>query len=97
MLNVFSAEIAAAPVSHIFMLLSYQYLEKPFKEINIYGSLDSPKVKKLLSFLRNNYKPELLLKISTSTKKNERSEFSLCSSFVCGERTDNLDDILSKL
>lgn len=97
MLTVFAAEIAAAPASHIFMLLSLKYFENPFKEINIYGSLDDPKVKKLLSYLRHNYKPGILLKINQSEKVKGDSKFSLCSNFLCGEKNKDLEAIISKL
>ena len=97
MLNNFSAEIAAAPASHIFMLLSFQYLKEPFKEINIYGSLDNAKVRELLSYLRDNYKPQVLLKVNQQQEVKGDSEFSLCRNFVCGERTDNLDEIIAEL
>ena len=94
LLGAFAAEISGAPASHIYLLLSYQYLEKPFKEINIYGSLNNPQVKKLLAYCRNNYKPELLLKFNYSA---EKAEFSLCSNFVCGERTTKLNELISDL
>lgn len=97
MLTTFAAEIAAVPASHIFMLLSYQYLENPFKEINIYGSLDDPQVKELLAYLRQNYKPEILLKSYQSEAGKEDIEFSLCNNFVCGEKTNDLNKIISDL
>lgn len=97
MLTTFAAEIAAVPASHIFMLLSCQYLENPFKEINIYGSLDDPKVKKLLAYLRQNYKPEILLKSYQAEAGKEDIEFFLCSNFVCGEKTNDLNKIISDL
>ena len=97
MLSTFSAAAASAPASHIFMVLSYQYLKNPFKEINIYGSPDDQKVKKLLDYLRDNYKPELLLKIHPAAETESKAEFSLCRNFTCGEKTDKLDDIISKI
>lgn len=92
LLKAFSSEISLSPVSHIFMLLSYKYLENPFKEINIYGSLDNPKVKELFIYLRHNFNPKLLLNFS-STIGN--TKFSLCSNFVCGEKTGDLNEIIS--
>ncbi|MGM0500604.1 MAG: thioredoxin domain-containing protein [Bacillota bacterium] len=94
MLTAFASEIAYAPVSHIFMLLSYKYLEHPFQEIRIDGSLDNPKVKELLDHLRHNYNPKLLLNFSSSAGNNE---FSLCSNFVCGKKTSNLTEIISNI
>jgi len=97
MLSTFSAAVTAAPASHIFMLLAYKYLEKPFKEINIYGSLDAPEVNKLLNYLRGNYRPDLLLKFHPAAETESKVEFSLCSNFSCGEKTDNLEHIISEL
>ncbi len=96
MLSTFAAAVNSSPVNHIFMLLAYKYLENPFKEINIYGSLDDQKVKELLAYLKDNYKPQVLLKFNDSEGAKEgKSEFSLCSNFVCGEKTSNLDEIIS--
>ncbi|RAK03990.1 hypothetical protein C8C77_1476 [Halanaerobium saccharolyticum] len=97
MLASFSSEIAAAPVNYIFMLLTYHYLENPFKEINIYGSADGSKVETLLSYLRDNYRPDLLLKVNQPEGEKEENKFSLCRNFVCGKKTANLDDIISEL
>ena len=94
MLNTFASEINAAPASHIFMVLAYKYLENPFQELNIYGDLNNPKITRLFDYLRNNYQPNLLLNFNSEAGK---SEFSLCSNFVCGERTDNLKEITAKL
>ncbi|MFW6230239.1 MAG: thioredoxin domain-containing protein, partial [Halanaerobium sp.] len=98
MLSTFAAAVNSSPVNHIFMLLAYKYLENPFKEINIYGSLDDQKVKELLAYLKDNYKPKVLLKFNDSEGEKEgKSEFSLCSNFVCGEKTGNLDNIISEI
>ena len=98
MITTLSAGIDSSPASHIFMLLSYKYLENPFKEINIYGSLEDKKVKELLAYLKNNYKPQILMNyIDEEVKTEGGSEFSLCSNFVCGQRTSNIDDIISDL
>jgi uncharacterized protein YyaL (SSP411 family) len=94
MLSSFASEIMTSPVSHIYMLLSLKYLENPFKKINIYGSLDNPQVKKLFDYMRHNYNPKILLKSSSVSDKNG---FSLCSNFVCGERTSDLNDIISDI
>lgn len=98
MLNSVSSEISYSPVSHLLLLLAYDYLENPFKEINIYGSLEDQKVKELLAYLKNNYKPEILLKFNQRSEKlAEETKFSLCSNFVCGEKTTNLNEIISSL
>jgi hypothetical protein len=94
MLNTFSAAITSSPVNHIFMLLAFKYLENPFKEINIYGSLDDSQVEKLLDYRRLEYNPQLLLKFNSEPGQ---SEFSLCSNFICGERKACADDIISDL
>ncbi|CCU78624.1 Thymidylate kinase [Halanaerobium saccharolyticum subsp. saccharolyticum DSM 6643] len=94
MLSSFASEIMRSPVSHIYMLLSLKYLENPFKKINIYGSLDDPQVKELLAYLRHNYNPKILL---NSSLASDKSGFSLCSNFVCGEITDDLNDIISDI
>ena len=94
MLSCFASEIMISPASHIYMLLSLKYLENPFKKINIYGSLDDPQVKKLLDYMRHNYNPKVLLNFSSASDKNG---FSLCSNFVCGERTSDLNDIISDI
>jgi uncharacterized protein YyaL (SSP411 family) len=94
MITTFSSEIVSSPANHIFMILSYKYLENPFKEINIYGSLNDPKVKELLNYLRKNYKPQILLKFNPSV---EKIKFSICSNFICGARTSNVNDIVSDL
>ncbi len=97
MLDTFSVEITTAPASHLFMILSYQYLKKPFKEINIYGSPDHQKVKKLLNYLRNNYHPEVILKIHPAAETESKAEFSLCSDFICGKKTDSLEQLIAEL
>ncbi|MFN2341639.1 MAG: thioredoxin domain-containing protein, partial [Halanaerobium sp.] len=94
MLSTFAGAINSSPINHIFMLLANKYLKNPFKEINIYGSLDEPQVEQLLDYRRLKYDPQLLLKFNSEPGE---SGFSLCSNFVCGERTDNLDDIFSEL
>lgn len=93
-LKTFASEIALSPVSHIYMLLSYKYLESPFKEINIYGSLNTPQVKELLDYIRSNYKPNLLLNFKSAAAKNE---FSLCSNYQCSEKTDDLSNIIAAI
>ncbi|MFW5735750.1 MAG: thioredoxin domain-containing protein [Halanaerobium sp.] len=94
MLKTFSARINSSPASHIFMVLTYQYLENPFKEINIFGNLNDQKVIELLTYLQNNYNPQVLLNFDSAAGK---SKFSLCKNFVCGERTGDLNKIIGEL
>ncbi len=94
MLNVFSKAVDSSPANHIFLLLSYHYLQNPFTEINIHGDLKNAKVEQLLNSIRKKFIPRIIINFNQSS---EESKFSICKDFVCGEQTKNINEVLAEL
>ncbi|MFW5794961.1 MAG: thioredoxin domain-containing protein [Bacillota bacterium] len=94
LLNAFSKAVDSSPANHIFLLLSYHYLQNPFTEININGDLKSAKVDQFLNSIRKRYLPRTLINYRQS---NEETTFSICKDFVCGEATKNINEVLHEL
>jgi hypothetical protein len=94
LLNTFSKAVDSSPANHIFLLLSYHYLQNPFTEIKINGDLKSAKVDQFLNSIRKKYLPRTLINYRQS---NEETSFSICKDFVCGEATKNINEVLHEL
>ena|SRR6056297_110424 len=94
LLDKLSQKVIDSPVNYIFLLLSYQYIKEPFKEIKIIGDIKEESAKKILDEFRNNYWPDVLINYE---KQEQNTQFSLCKDFRCQPLTENVNEILNNL